>query len=303
MRGTPGDTALEEAVRHQLKRPALPPHLDPAVIDELPESPGVYLFYGEHDTLLYVGKSLDLRKRVLAHFSADTREYKAMQLGQAVRRIAWQQTVGELGALLLESHLIKAHQPIHNRRLRRASELCAWQLMEAAPGDLGPRLASAEDAEFGRSGELFGLFANRREATNTLRKIAEAYELCPIVLGLEKSAKPGRPCFAHQVGKCRGACVGREPIGLHSARMMAALGRLKLQSWPYPGPIGLVERDDFLDTEAVHVVHAWRHLGTADNEAGIHELLAQSREIPFDADVYKLLKACLARGKIEVRLL
>lgn len=303
LRAAPGDNALLEAIRHQLKRPALPPHLDPALIDDLPESPGVYLFYGENDVLLYVGKSLDLRKRVLAHFAADTREYKEMRLTQEVRRIAWRETVGELGALLLESRLVKDAQPIHNRRLRRAADLCAWQLEEVAPGDFRPRLASGAEPDFGRAGELFGLFATRREATNALRKIAEAYELCPIVLGLEKATRPGRPCFAHQVGKCRGACVGKEPIGLHSARMMAALGRLKLKAWPYPGPIGLVERDDFLDVEEVHVVHGWRYLGTARSEADIHELLEQAGRAAFDMDTYKLLKAHLAKGKLLVRAL
>jgi len=60
---------------------------------------------------------------------------------------------------------------------------------------------------------------------------------------------------------------------MHSARLMAALAKLKLDAWAYPGPIGLVERDDFLDVEEVHVVDGWRYLGTARGEAEIHQLL------------------------------
>ncbi len=296
-----GEDALAGAIQLQLTRPTLPPHLDPALIDDLPDSPGVYLLYGENDALLYVGKSINLRKRVLSHFAADTREYKEMRLAQEVRRIDWHETVGELGALLLESRLVKERQPIHNRRLRRASDLCAWRLQEVAPGDFRPRLVSGQEADFGRSAELFGLFASKREATNTLRKIAEAYELCPSVLGLDKSAQTGRPCFAHQVGKCKGACVGKEPIGLHSARLMAALAKLKLKAWPYPGAIGLVERNDFMDVEEIHVVDGWRYLGTAKNEADIHELLEQARLTQFDMDTYKLLKSHMAKGKVAVR--
>jgi len=298
-----GEDAVAEAVQQQLKRPSLPPHLDPALLDDLPESPGVYLFYGENNVLLYVGKSVNLRQRVLSHFAADTREYKAMRLTQEVRRIHWQETVGELGALLLESRLVKEGQPLHNRRLRRASDLCSWRLEEVTPGDFRPRLASGEDADFGRAGDLFGLFATQREATNTLRKIADAYELCPAILGLEKPAQPGRPCFAFQVHKCKGACVGKEPIGMHSARLMAALAKLKLDAWAYPGPIGLVERDDFLDMEEVHVVNGWRYLGTARSEAEVHDLLEQSGQARFDMDTYKLLKAHLNKGKIKVRRL
>jgi DNA polymerase-3 subunit epsilon len=296
-----GEDALAGAIQLQLTRPTLPPHLDPALIDDLPDSPGVYLLYGENDALLYVGKSINLRKRVLSHFAADTREYKEMRLAQEVRRIDWHETVGELGALLLESRLVKERQPIHNRRLRRASDLCAWRLQEVAPGDFRPRLVSGQEADFGRSAELFGLFASKREATNTLRKIAEAYELCPSVLGLDKSAQTGRPCFAHQVGKCKGACVGKEPIGLHSARLMAALAKLKLKAWPYPGAIGLVERNDFLDLEEIHLIDAWRCLGTAKSESEIHELLEQAGHAPFDMDTYKLLKSHMAKGKVALR--
>lgn len=298
-----GNDALLDALGHQLKRPTLPPHLDPGLLDDLPDSPGVYLIHGENDTLLYVGKSINLRQRVLSHFAADTREYKEMRLAQEARRVDWRETVGELGALLLESRLVKEGQPIHNRRLRRASDLCAWRLEEVAPGDFRPRLASGQDPDFGRAGDQFGLFATKREANNTLRKIAEAYELCPIILGLEKATKPGRPCFAHQVGKCRGACVGKESIGLHSARLMAALARLKLQAWPYPGPIGLVERDEFRGLEEIHLVDGWRYLGTARDEAGVHEILENASRIAFDMDTYKLLKAHLAKGKVGVRML
>jgi DNA polymerase-3 subunit epsilon len=303
LRNEPGDAALAEAVNLQLQRPSLPPHLDPGLLDDLPESPGVYQFYGENDALLYVGKSVNLRQRVLSHFAADTREYKEMRLTQEVRRIDWQQTVGELGALLLEARLVKEGKPIHNRRLRRTSELCSWRLEEVAPGDFRPSLVSGQESGFGRAGELFGLFATRREAQTALRKIAEAHQLCPVILGLEKPAKPGRPCFAHQVQKCKGACVGKEAIGLHSARLMAALAKLRLEAWPYPGPIGLVERDDFMDVEEIHVVDGWRYLGTAKSEVDVHDLLEQASKPQFDRDTYKLIRSHLAKGKLRLRRL
>lgn len=303
VRGEHGEDALSEAVGHQLTRPSLPPHLDPALLDDMPESPGVYCFHGENDVLLYVGKSVNLRQRVLSHFSADTREYKAMRLTQEVRRIRWQETVGELGALLLESRLVKEGQPFHNRRLRRAPELCAWRLDQVAPGDFRPVLVGADDPGFGRAGDLFGPFPNRRQATLALRKIADAHALCPVVLGLEKPARANGPCFAFQVHKCKGACVGKEAIGLHSARLMSALAKLKMKPWSYPGPIGLVERDEFMDVEEVHVVDSWRYLGTARSEAEIHDLLEQAGNVPFDMDTYKLLRAQLGKGKTAVRRL
>ncbi|MEW6677315.1 MAG: exonuclease domain-containing protein [Pseudomonadota bacterium] len=302
VRHGPGPDALEAAVQHQLKRPSLPPHLPPDLIDDLPETPGIYRFHGENDVLLYVGKSINLRKRVLSHFSADTRENKEMRIAQEVRRLDWQETVGEFGALLLESRLIKEGQPVHNRRLRRATELCAWTLEERGEGDFRPRLANGCDADFGRQ-ELFGLFPSRRQATAALRKIAEAQGLCPAILGLEQAPKPGRPCFAYQVHKCRGACVGKEAIGLHSARLMAALAKMKVSTWPYPGAIGIVERDDFTGREALHVVEGWRHLGTAQDETELAEILAAGATVRFDMDTYKLIKAHLKKSGTTVRVL
>lgn len=294
---------LGEAVAQQLQRPSLPPHLDADLLDDLPESPGVYRFYGDNDVLLYVGKSINLRKRVLSHFAADLREYKATQLSQQVRRIDWRETVGEFGALLLESRLVKSGMPLHNRQLKPAAELCAWRLVEQGAGDFRPQLVGRDDAEFDL-GNLYGLFANRREALNTLRKIADAYQLCPGVLGLEKTAQPGRACFSHQLQQCRGACIGKEAIGLHSARLMSALAKLKLKAWPYGGPIGIVERDDFLDLEDVHLVDNWRYLGSARCEADIHALLAQAGQAgqaEFDRDTYKLIQSQLAKGKLSIR--
>ncbi len=138
LQGDRGEEAFTEAIRQQLKHPSLPPLLDSARLDELPESPGVYLFHGDNDALLYVGKSVNLRQRVGAHFASDLREYKEMRLSQEVRRIHGHETVGELGALLLEARLVKECQPIHNRRFRRSSELCSWQLVQVAPGHYSP---------------------------------------------------------------------------------------------------------------------------------------------------------------------
>lgn len=299
-----GEEALAEAIRQQLKRPSLPPRLDAARFDELPESPGVYLFHGDNDALLYVGKSVNLRQRVRAHFASGLREYKEMRLSEEVRRIHWHETVGELGALLLESRLVKECQPIHNRRLRRLSELCTWQLKQRAKGDQQLTLVSGEAADFDRPENLFGVFATRREATEALRKLVAAHELCPMIVGLERPARPGRPCFAHQIRQCRGACIGKETVDAHGIRMLVALTTLRLTAWPYPGAIGIVERDEARHVEEVHVVNGWRHLGSARSESGIQEILRrQSTPGRFDRDTYRLLVAHLRQGRARVRLL
>ncbi len=281
------DASLAAALGHQLRRPSLPPGLDPGVLDDLPELPGVYLFHGDGDVLLYVGKSVNLRQRVLSHFSADTREYRELRLGQQTTRIEWIETVGELGALLLETRLIKTRHPVHNRKQRQCGDLYSWQLVQAGEGDYRPVLVS--DIDPGAGPDLFGLFSSTREANQALRKIAEAHGLCPAVLGLEKTRQPGNPCFSYQVHKCRGACVGKEAIGLHSARLMSALAKIRLKPWPYPGAIGIVETDAPSGRQDIHVVRDWCLLGTGHDEADVATLLADTRRPVFDKDIYQLL--------------
>lgn len=295
-----GTRALWDAADKQRAHPALPAHLDAELLADLPDSPGVYLFYGEGDALLYVGKSVNLRQRVLSHFSADTREFRESRISQEIRRIEWRETVGELGALLLESWLIKTRQPIHNRALRRASELCTWRLAESEPGVFKPELVCGDTPDFARPS--YGLFNTRREATNALSSLAEAQGLCLAALGLEKTTRPGRGCFAYQLKRCRGVCVGKEPAPLHSARLLAALARLRLAEWSYPGAIGLIERDPVSERTEVHVVDHWCYLGTASDEAQLADLLEGRGRGVFDRDTYRLLVKALDSG-IEVRRL
>ena len=138
---------VAEAITALLGRPTLPPYLDTAGLNTLPDAPGVYLFYGENDVPLYVGKSITLRTRVMSHFSADHASEREFRLSQQVRRVAHIQTDGELGALLEEARLIKDLQPTHNRQLRRNRDLCAWRLDNDLFGHPVLRLWRAADLE------------------------------------------------------------------------------------------------------------------------------------------------------------
>lgn len=280
---------IAAAVRALAARPTLPPHLEATLVDDLPDAPGVYLFHGENDLPLYIGKAKDLRQRVLAHFSADNRSAREMRLVQQVRRISWQETAGEIGALLREAQLVKTLQPTENSRLRRNQEVCTFRLVDHGAGFLQPNLTDVDDIDFAHSGALFGLFATRKEALGALTQIATDHELCYQVLGLE-TARPGKPCFNRQVKRCRGACEGKEPLIQHSLRLTAALVRLKLLAWPFKGPALLREGEE------AHVIEAWSYRGTTRSEREIADLLGGQRP-PFDRDIYKLLVKHVAAMK------
>lgn len=270
---------IELAVRDLIGRPTLPPFLDPAQVDALPDTPGVYLFYGENDIPLYIGKSTRLRTRVLSHFSADHGNDRELSLSQQVRRIEHVRSEGELGALLEEARLIKLMQPTHNRQLRRNRDLCAWQLETDLFGDAALRLVRAADMALPMKG-LYGFFRSRRTALERLRGLCAEHGLCPPLLGLEKST-PGR-CFNHQLKRCQGACLGAEPAEEHTARLCAALATLKAEAWPYPGAVALKEGN------TLHVVQHWCYYGQASDLQEAGKLAASGRPV-FDLDIYKIL--------------
>ena len=278
---------IEAMVRELIGHPSLPPHLDPEHIAGLPDTPGVYLFYGERgdatggELPLYIGKSTRLRSRVLSHFAADHTSDRELSLSQQVRHIEWIATAGEIGALLKEAELVKRLQPTHNRQLRRNRELCTWRLATDIVGDRRLELVHAGDLDFGRRDDLYGFFRSRREATNRLRALARDHALCPPLLGLDKHPQGAR-CFDFQLKRCRGACHGGESPQAHALRLIEALHALKVEHWTWPGPIGLREG------EAIHVVDAWRWLGTATDEAMLADLLESGRPA-FDLDIYKIL--------------
>ena len=290
---------LDAALQSLMQRPSLPAHLPSDAIDDIPDTPGVYLFYGENNLPLYVGKSVHLRQRVLSHFNADHKLYKDMRLSQQLHRIDWRETAGEIGALLLEAQLIKDLQPIHNRMLRRQRGLCAWRLQNDGP----PVLSYASEQDFGHAERLYGLFGSKRKAESVLRELADTHNLCLVQLGLEGRAQANKPCFAMQLQRCKGACIGKEPLALHQARLEAALAALQVKTWPYAGTIGLVEKSGDRTTE-VHVVNNWCYLGTAKSDDALWRLLEEAPRRPaFDIDTYKILSKALSQRKLTVRLL
>lgn len=264
---------------------ALPPQLDTDV-SQIPETAGVYLFFGEGPLPLYIGKSIKLRSRVMSHFQAATREAREMRIAQEIRRIEWIETAGELGALLLEARLVKEKQPVHNRQLRRSSTLCAWRL---DPNPLARPLLTlvrGQDLQPTEFAQLYGVYRSKNQAISSLRELADTHGLCLNALGLESGK--GR-CFAHQIGRCKGVCCGEEKPELHHLRLKVALSASRLQVWPYAGKVGLREHNSHSGRTDIHIFEQWCHLATVHDEAELADALTTRHStLAFDLDTYRL---------------
>jgi len=281
-----GEAAVLSAAKSLLTQSSWPSHLDADTLDEMPDTPGVYIFYGDKRFTLYVGKSKHLRQRVLSHFSGDHAHGKELSLSLQVRDIEWHETPGEIGALLLEATLVKRLAPSHNVRLRRNKSLCAWRFSSDTPSP--PELVWTQDLDAGAQQDLYGLFTSQRHAMTWLTELAETHQLCKGRLGLEK-LKTKQPCFGRQLRQCKGVCVGEEAPALHDLRLTLAMLDRKLATWPFSGPVGFVERSKDKVHTAIHVVDRWCYLGTATTSQACHDLLQTARP-QFDPDIYKILR-------------
>ncbi|HFZ8996004.1 TPA: excinuclease Cho [Citrobacter freundii] len=263
-----------------------PEHLRP-FLSELPSSPGVYLFHSESDTLpLYIGKSVNIRSRVLSHLR--TPEEAAM-LRQS-RRISWICTAGEIGALLLEARLIKEQQPLFNKRLRRNRQLCSLQLTAGKVA-----VVSAREVDFSQAPNLFGLFANRRAALQALQTLADEHKLCYGLLGLEPLSR-GRACFRSALKRCAGACCGLESIEAHQSRLLTSLERLRIICWPWKNAIALKESRP--EMTQFHIINNWLWLGAVSSLDDAASLIRTPAG--FDQDGYKILCKPLISGQHEI---
>lgn len=262
-------------------------HLREAV-RQAPALPGVYTFHGQSGGLpLYIGKSVNLRARLLAHLRAPDEARMVRQ----TTRISHIRTAGEIGALLLEAQLIKREHPLFNQKLRRNRQLCALRLRSGVP-----EVVYAKDLDFAHAPDLFGLYASRHAALQALQDIADEHRLCHGLLGLEKLA-PRKACFRSMVRRCAGACSGQESVQAHQERLRAGLQALRVNCWPYAGAVGMLERCE--DLQQIHVLNHWCYLGSAATWAQARQLSTVAAG--FDADGYRILVRPVLSQALEIR--
>ncbi len=280
---------IEAAVKRLLKIPSLPPQLPADALDAIPDAPGVYLFYGENPLPLYVGKSIHLRDRVAAHFCGDWRHEADARLSAEIRRIEFETTAGELGALLREAALVKSAMPAHNRALRRKEDAGVMTIDD----DGRPAFVRAAEVEAASLPGAWGPYSSKRAMRARLQSLAAEHRLCWTRLRLER--RDG-PCFARQLRKCEGACVGDEAVEAHDARLFAALAGDAIPAWPWPGPALVREASVDGARTDVHVVRDWHWLGTARDEGELAALLEAPPRPAFDLDVCRLLLRLFAKS-------
>ncbi len=278
---------IEKTVEKVMFRPSLPTTITEKHIDTLPESPGVYIFYGPKKLPLYIGKSINIRDRILSHFASDQESTREFNIKQQIREIETIVKAGELGALLVEANLIKKMQPLYNRRLRTVKTIAVMTKGIDKKGFFVPRIEKVSSSDINMGDKILGIFPSKKKAKEYLQRKAEEHGLCQKILGLEKTSGP---CFGYKLEQCRGACIGRENILAHNIRFIEVLSENKIKKWPFSGPIIITEHDPIEERKEQYIVNKWCLIS------------GKNDELIFDHDVYKILVRYIFKQKNQLTI-
>lgn len=247
---------------------------------ELPDSAGVYFFYGPEQELLYIGKSKHVRSRVRSHFRGGISN-KEIRIQEDTRSIESVRTSGELSALLLESSLIKKESPLFNRMLRRKKVLVVAKRRVDSEGYMHVTLERSHAIT--PDGSILGVFRTTTQGREVLRTLAQQHRVCEKLIGIEQSKGE---CFGVQIGKCDGACVAKLSSEEHNARLEEAFKGRKLRTWPYPGPI-MIKEAESEERGTVFFIDNWALVGAFTYESGEFQPFVEASG-DFDYDMYKI---------------
>jgi DNA polymerase-3 subunit epsilon len=289
---------LNDAISHQIRRPSLPKHLDMESINNLPTGHGVYMFDDEKGMPLYIGKSVNIRRRVLSHFTRDSEEYREFKIAQSVHAIRFESTGGELEALLREAHLIKTEQPLYNRRLRRVRMLTALRQQINSDGYITVATDQLTEVKPDQFDTILALYDKRGTAKTSLLTVIKTFDLCPKLCGVEKAKGA---CFSYQLGRCKGACIGKEPSESYNRRLLLAFEHKRIQSWPYDGPVVVREMSSDAATNSGFIVDQWIIIGKICQEEDFEPVITQYEAI-FDYDAYKILRSFMTQRGTTIQI-
>ena len=180
------------------------------IIDELPTETGVYYIYNEAGSIIYIGKSKNIKKRVLSHLTSKSR--KAEKIQKAIFRVTYELCGNECLALLKEQHEIKKNQPRLNHALKYRH--FAMGILR----DMSSPYHRLLVEQVHQDRQYLDVFKNKKEAEGRLRYWLEEFSLCAQHTSF---ARAQGACFRKGIDKCQGACVGEEHCDAYNTKVQA----------------------------------------------------------------------------------
>ncbi len=214
-----GEDEIHTLINEGIHSSRLPKLITLDFLHSIPEATGVYYMHDMEGDVIYVGKALNIRKRIMQHFADHTTKGKLIH--EYVADITWEITGSELVALLFESAEIKRLQPKLNRALRqKLLPYVIWSYTDENGYicfDSGKMTRTEAKRKKLR---LLADFPKKASARQRLKQAAAEHELCLRLTGIERVQKP---CFNYHIKTCSGACIGQEEPDRYNFRAGAAM--------------------------------------------------------------------------------
>lgn len=220
---------IAQALKRNSGETILPPNLPKGDFDRLPAKAGVYYFHNQRGEVIYVGKAINIKKRIAGHFTGEAREWNRSNIRNEICRITWELTGSELIALILEAQEIRRLWPKYNLAQKYKTE--EWGVFQYEDRNGYQRFVVNQVV---RGSQPLITFTNKAEAWSFLWEKVKEYELCPKLSGLQLAKGL---CFSHQSGTCKGACQGVESVKKYNKRLESAVSSF-LEEGPTVAMIG-----------------------------------------------------------------
>lgn len=188
---------VKEHIKFEIQKGIAPKLMD--IVESLPSKTGIYYIHKEDGSLIFIGKSKNIKKRVNQHFTGITKSAKKIQ--NEVFTVTYEETGSELIAQLKESQEIKINRPIYNRMSPKSNFSWAVYAEKDANGYLNLKLQKSD----GRKKEIKS-YTSMQEGKDALYRITSHYHLCQKLTGLYETKTH---CFQHTISECDGACIGK----------------------------------------------------------------------------------------------
>lgn len=209
------DGAIVKALKRNSGEATLPPNLPKEDFDKLPAKAGVYYFMDARGNVIYVGKAVNIKKRIAGHFSGAAREWNRSNIRNEIHHITFELTGSELIALILESQEIRRLWPKYNLAQKQKAD--EWGVYDYE--DRGGYLRFCVNVVKRGTRPLIS-FSSKGDAWNFMWEKVRAFNLCPKLSGLQLAKGL---CFSYQTGECKGGCMGVETATKYNKRITAAI--------------------------------------------------------------------------------
>lgn len=285
------EDSIAALVNRGVNAAKLPPNFTMEQLHALPEDCGVYYFHNQKGEVIYVGKSINIKKRIMEHFTAKTK--KAQRMCQEVHDITYQITGSELAALLFESHEIKTLLPKYNVAQKpRKKAYCIFTYEDEKGYKCMAVARSKKDLN------LIYEFKRREEALSTLRFIQTQFELCQNKCDLGSSTAA---CFHYHLKKCYGACIDEESPENYNERATAAIARIQCPE--LEGSYILMEKARTKDEQAVILIENGEYQGfgyvDTTEELTIEDLKNSIDRYTHNLDVVKIIRQYVKNNRLK----